>query len=72
MQLAPNLIKYPDSMLATAEANKSFREYNVPQVCGATDGTHIKIVSPSPEKNIDYFSKKNKNTQSTRKLLFGQ
>ena len=65
-------VKFPDTMLAAAEAVKSFQEFTdckIPQVCGAIDGTHIEIISPSSESKLDYFSGKQKFTINTQAVV---
>ena len=60
-RLSPQFIKFPSSRRENAQAIEKFKlcyEPKLPQVVGAIDGTHVKIVAPNVEGKNDYFSRK--------------
>ena len=60
-RLSPQFIKFPSSRRENAQAIEKFKlcyEPKLPQVVGAIDGTHVKIVAPNVEGKADYFSRK--------------
>ena len=70
--LAPTFIKFPNMMLETALAIKSFVEFTdsaIPQVLGAIDGTHIQILAPASDSKVDYFSRKQVYTINTQAVV---
>ena len=59
--LAKRFIRFPRTRRETAEAIRKFKgDYNceLPQVLGAIDATHIRIIGPSCESKVDYFCRK--------------
>ena len=41
----------------------------IPQAVGAIDGTHIPILTPATERNIDYYSRKKRHTINTPAIV---
>ena len=54
--LEPTLIKFPSTIEETKSVTQRFElKFDIPQVIGCVDGTHIPIVQP-PENSHDYIS----------------
>ena len=58
-RLSPQFIKFPSNRRENAQAIEKFKlcyEPKLPQVVGAIDGTHVKIVAPDVKGKADYFN----------------
>ena len=70
--MSPEFIKFPKTTLETAAKISSFRfRCKIPQVLGATDGTHIEILAPSSDSKVDYFKRKQKFTVNAQAVIGG-
>ena len=71
--MSPKFIKFPKTTSETGAKIRSFCDFTcckIQQVLGAINGTHIKILAPSSDRNLDYSSGKQKFTVNTQAVIW--
>ena len=69
---APHYIKFTKTRLETSECIEKFRissNCKIPQVVGAVDGIHVRIIAPETDGKPDYFSRKQCHTITTQAVV---